>query len=96
MDISVGMDEFKGWKLDAGSSQRLERMRGLFTEPERAKLAKKLELLASVHFLVDRRQVSKVDTGRITATLKRFNKNFREEEVKEALGELKTYGLLQA
>ncbi len=96
MDISAGMDEFKGWKLDAGSSQRLERMRGLFTEPERAKLAEKLELLASVHFLVDRKQVSGVDTGRITATLERFNKDFSEEDVKEALGELIDYGLLPA
>lgn len=95
-DISAGLDESEGWKLDAGSSQRLEEIRSIFTEPERAKLAKKLELLASVHFLIDRRQVSKVDTGRITATLKRFNKGFSEEEVTEALGELKNYGLLAA
>ena len=96
MDISVDPDESKGWKLDDGSSQRLEEIRSIFTEPKRDKLAKKLELLASVHFLVDRRQVSKVDTKRITATLERFNKDFREEEVKEALGELKSYGLLRA
>jgi len=95
-DISVGMDESEGWKLDDRSSQRLEEIRGIFTEPERDKLARKLELLASVHFLIERRQVSKVDTSRITATLKRFNKDFSEEEVKEALGELKSYGLLQA
>jgi len=94
--ISVGLDESKGWKLDDSSSQRLEGIRSIFTEPERAKLAKRLELLASVHFLVDRGQVSKVDTKRITATLRRFNKNFREEEVKAALGELKSYGLLRA
>ena len=95
-DISVGLDESKGWKLDDSSSQRLEEIRGIFTEPERDKLARKLELLASVHFLIERRQVSKVDTSRITATLKRFNKDFSEEEVKEALGELKSYGLLRA
>ena len=95
-DISVGMDESEGWKLDDRSSQRLEEIRGIFTEPERDKLARKLELLASVHFLIDRKQVSGVDTGRITATLKRFNKDFSEEEVKEALGELKSYGLPQA
>lgn len=93
-DISVGTDESEGWKLDDASSQRLEEIRGIFTEPERDKLARKLELLASVHFLIERRQVSKVDTSRITATLKRFNKDFSKEEVKEALGELKSYGLL--
>ena len=95
-DISPDMDESKGWKLDDGSSQRLARIRGVFAGLKGDKLARKLELLASVHFLIDRRQVSKVDTGRITATLERFNKDFSEENVKEALGELKTHGLLQA
>ncbi len=95
-DVSVGLDESEGWKLDDRSSQRLEGIRGIFTEPERDKLAKKLELLASVHFLIERKQVSKVDTNRITTTLKLFKKDFGEEDVKRALGELKTYGLLQA
>ena len=95
-DVSVGLDESEGWKLDDKSSQRLEGIRGIFTEPERDKLAKKLELLASVHFLIERKQVSKVDTNRITTTLKLFKKDFSEEDVKKALGELKTYGLLQA
>jgi len=79
MDISADMDESKGWKLDDISLQRLEKIQGIFAEPDRDKLAKKLELLASVHFLIDRKQVSKVDTSRITATLERFNKDFREE-----------------
>jgi uncharacterized protein YwgA len=95
-DVSVGLDESEGWKLDDRSSQRLEGIRGIFTEPGRDKLAKKLELLASVHFLIERKQVSKVDTNRITTTLKLFKKDFSEEDVKKALGELKTYGLLQA
>ncbi len=95
-DVSVGLDESEGWKLDDISSQRLEGIRDIFTEPGRDKLAKKLELLASVHFLIERKQVSKVDTNRITTTLKLFKKDFSEEDVKKALGELKTYGLLQA
>jgi len=96
MDISADMDESKGWKLDDKSSQRLKRIRGIFAGLKGDKLAKKLELLASVHFLIDRRQVSKVDTSRITKTLERFNKDFSEEEVKKALGELISYGLLAA
>lgn len=96
MDISADMDESKGWKLDNISSQRLERIRGIFAGLKGDKLAKKLELLASVHFLIDRKQVSRVDTKRITTTLERFNKNFSEEEVKKALGELINYGLLAA
>lgn len=93
IDISADMDESKGWKLDDKSSQRLKRIRGIFAGLKGDKLAKKLELLASVHFLIERKQVSKVDTSRITATLKRFNKDFNEEDVQKAIGELKTYGL---
>lgn len=95
-DVSVGLDESEGWKLDDISSQRLERIRGIFAGLKGDKLAKKLELLASVHFLIDRRQVSKVNTKRITSTLEKFKKDFREEEVKKALGELISYGLLSA
>lgn len=95
-DIASGMNDSEGWKLDESSLRRLEGIRAIFSESERGKLAKKLELLASVHFLIDRKQVSKIDTGRITATLGRFNKNFSNEEVKEALMELQHYGLLAA
>ena len=96
MAISADMDESNEWKLDDKSSQRLENIKGIFAEPDRDKLAKNLELLASVHFLIDRRQVSKVDTRRIIATLARFNKDFSEEDVQKALGELVSYGLLAA
>lgn len=95
-DISAGMDESKGWKLDDRSSQRLEEIRAIFTEPERGKLAKNLELLASVHFLIDRRKITVDDADRITATLRRFKKDFSEEEVKNAVGELISYGLVAA
>lgn len=96
MDISAGLDESKGWRLDDESSKRIERIQCLFGEKCSSKLARKLELLASVHFLVDRKQVSRVDTGQITATLRRFNKDFSEEDVEDALEELKSYDLLQA
>ena len=95
-DIASGMDDSKGWKLDEASSQRLERISPIFLEPERDNLAKKLELLASIHFLIDRKQVSKVDTRRITTTLKRFNKDFSLEDVEKALDKLKTHGFLMA
>jgi uncharacterized protein YwgA len=96
MDISADMDESKGWKLDDQSSKRLENMRGIFTESDRNALAKKLELLASVHFLVDRKQVTRVDSSQITATLRNFKKDFNEENVENAIEELKSYDLLQA
>lgn len=96
MDISAGMDESEGWKLDDASSQRLENLRCIFAEPEREKLARKLELLASVHFLIDRKQVAKIDTRRISATLELYKKDFSEHDVRKALEELKAYGLLAA
>jgi len=96
MDISAGLDESKGWKLDDESSKRLEKIRVLFAEKDSSKLAGKLELLASVHFLLDRKQASRVDPSGITATLKRFNKTFEKEDVEDALEELKSYDLLEA
>jgi uncharacterized protein YwgA len=96
MDISAGLDDSEEWKLDEASSQRLREIQSIFAEPDRPKLARKLELLASVHFLVDRKQVSAIDAGRIAATLKQFKKNFSKEDVKKALEELNTHGLLAA
>ena len=95
-DIAAGLDDSQGWKLDEKSSQRLEEIKAIFSEPERDKLARKLELLASVHFLIDRQQASKADPSRITATLRQFNKPFNKEDVKNAIGELTKYGLLAA
>jgi uncharacterized protein YwgA len=96
MGISADLDESEGWKLDDKSSQRLNNIRDLFKESGRDKLAKKLELLASVHFLIDRKQVSRADTKPITEILERFNKKFSEENVKRALEELRRYGFLQS
>ncbi len=95
-DISVGLDESQGWKLDDESTGRLKKMLNLVPKGEKTHIRRKLELLASVHFLIDRRQVSRVAISRITATLKRFKKDFSEEEVQNALRELIDYGLLQA
>ena len=94
--LDADMDESKGWKLDNVSLQKLEKIRTLFSESERDKLARKLELLASVHFLIDQKKVSKIDSDKITETLKRFNKPFNKQEVVEAIEELKEYDLLTA
>lgn len=96
MDLSADMDESKGWTLDEVSLQRLKAIKPLFEEKDRDKLAKKLELLASVHFLIYRKQVSKVDAEKITETLIRYNKPFNKRDVVEAIEELKEYGLLAA
>lgn len=95
MDIFADMDESKGWTLDSDSLKCLEEIKPFFKELDnRDKLATKLELFASVHFLIDSKQVSKVDPSQITETLKRFNKPFNERDVVAAIEELKTYDLL--
>jgi uncharacterized protein YwgA len=56
--VAQGMDDFTGWKLDASSTRRLEKIKALIPRDEKATIKRQLELLASVHFLVTRQQVS--------------------------------------
>lgn len=56
-------------------------------------LARRLELLASVHYLVARRQVSGRDPKAITQTLRRFGKPFDEQEVAATLEEMGANGI---
>ena len=93
-ELARGMDDFKSWKLDAESLSRLKRLQGLI--PQRQKRRRKLELLASVHFLVDRNQIRGRDIDQITDTLNRYNKDFSRDEVQNALEELVGHGLLPA
>jgi len=93
-ELSQDVDDSEGWKLDDESLQKLNKLKNLIPTNDRAGIRLKLELLASVHFLINRGQVRQNDTREITATLGRFNKNFSEEEVQDALRELIDYGLL--
>lgn len=94
--VAQGMDDSTGWKLDASSTQRLEKIKALIPKDEKATIKRQLELLASVHFLVNRQQISGRNAKEITETLSRFNKDFREEEVETALETLNRNGLLAA
>jgi uncharacterized protein YwgA len=96
-ELKKGIDESKGWVLDDVSQQLLKRLKELITGSEEKDRSRKLELLASVHFLITRQQVPDdplLQTKEITATLKKYNKNFSQQEVEQALRELKEYGLL--
>ena len=93
-ELGEGFDDSEGWQLDEDCQNLLEKLTGLFREEDRATLALKLELLASVHFIVRRKQVDKVTAEKIRVKLEAFNKNFTEGEIKTALVELKDYGLL--
>ena len=92
---SQAPDESEGWTLDKESNKRLERLRGLIGRKQQAELARELELLASVHFLITRKQVTRDnDDEEIVGALRRFGKDFAEEDVERARGELNEHGLL--
>ena len=95
-ELSQDINDSEGWKLDNESQVRLKKLQNLIPKGNRPEVRNKLELLASVHFLINRRQVRQNDAREIAATLERFKKDFSEKEVKKALRELIDYGLLQA
>jgi uncharacterized protein YwgA len=89
-------DEYKGWTLDKASVSTLEKIKPIFSERKNIeKLAKDLELLASVHFLIVRGQVSEDNILGIVKILQDNNKNFNAQEVKTALEELRRHGLIK-
>lgn len=93
-EISDGDDESAEWMLDAGLARRLRQIKQLIPADDTAAAARKLELLASVHFLVDRRQVPDADTEAIVQLLRRYGKDFSQSDVEAALRELRTNDLL--
>lgn len=94
VELEQKIDESKRWHLDESSANKLDRLRPLLAESDRRALSRKLELLASVHFLVDRGQVPARHPKEIVTVLKRFEKDFDEQEVQEALDDLETHGAL--
>ena len=94
-ELEAASEEWKAWELDEGSEGRLQKLKALFAHHEcRDAMARRLELLASVHFVVDQGRVSQGAPNTIAETLKRFGKDFTPEEISEALGELREYELL--
>ena len=94
-ELAQEVDDSEGWTLDKESSCKLEGIRDLVTCTDRSALAKKLELLASVHFLIDRRQVTGRSPEKIAAVLQKFGKNFNADGVSAALGELRDHGIIR-
>ncbi len=92
---SAGSDDCDDWELDERSRSRLAKLKDLFIEDEdRDVVARRLELLASVHFVVDHGRASEQDRDSIAETLKRFGKDFTPDEIGEALGKLREHELL--
>jgi len=88
--------ESEGWRLDNSSTAELKKIEALFAGKNRKALAKDLELLASVHYLVDRKQVSGEHVAAIQSKLQRYGKEFTDDNVNGALRKLRGHDLLRS
>lgn len=93
-ELAADIDDSQEWQLDADEEARLEHLSGLLGGKPRKSKARRLELLASVHFLVDRKQVPNADTATLVSTLEKFGKNYSEDEISQALRSLRDHELL--
>jgi len=85
------------WQLDQGSHAKLSKLRTAFAAaPASLTQPLWLELLASVHFLLDRRQVESADPSVLQAQLLKYKKPFTVDQVTSALQKLRAVGLLPA
>ncbi len=79
--------------LDGKSQTKLETVKELVPEGDTSEVASRLELLASVHFLVCRKQ-SPSRPQEIRDKLVAFGKDFSNKDIEVALDELEARGLL--
>jgi uncharacterized protein YwgA len=91
-ELKAKYNPAKHWKLDNTSKERLGKLHSLIDRKNGNLPVKYLELLASVHFLISRRQVERDDAKEIQQTLSRYSKYFTLEEIKRAREDLKTAG----
>lgn len=95
-------DAYKNWSLGERANKKLRPVKNLLnweganssTNSGNTIVARRLELLASVHYLVARKQVKNHGPKTITQKLKNCNKNFTQEEVSKAQKALKSAALL--
>jgi hypothetical protein len=93
-ELDSNTDESAEWKLDEQTISRLAKVRALITESPMTDLPRKLELLASVHFLVTRKSLAPDDPVGLTMALRRFGKEFAKSEVAAATQGLAKHGLI--
>jgi hypothetical protein len=81
-----------GWKLDVPS---LERLKPLFGGNGRGILASRLELLASVLFLLRARRATAPKVAELREVLHKYGKTFSEDDIRRAIKDLTEHGLYQ-
>lgn len=87
-------DAIARWSLDEETKVRFGPLQALIGAVDRD-LANRLELLASVHYLIERKQVHDHSPDAITERLQAFGKPFNQEEVGAAIKSLTGVGLLR-
>lgn len=87
-----GQAELAIWSMDTTSHDRITKLRDWFTQATGKVLARKLELLASVLFLIVTQQAPASNPARISAILKENDKMFEPNEVAEAVVDLRAHG----
>jgi uncharacterized protein YwgA len=92
-EVANGEDESNQWHLSPESRRRIANVKRLIGKTKQEELPQRLELLASVHFLVDEGQVPP-DPDAIDKRLRLFGKDYTPEQVKAALRELSRHGLI--
>lgn len=93
-ELSQNSEEWKEWALDPGSVTRLDHLRTLFAAIPAPEFARRLELLASAHFLIRTRQSPADDPRVLGEVLRRNGKDFSESDIRVALQDLRDHDLL--
>ncbi len=96
LDVKDADSVVDEWELDPDTRGKLSQLKESFTPPSDLSDAHWLELLASAHFLISRKQVPTQDAGKLASHLKKFDKHFTKAQVQIALGRLQSIGLLDA
>lgn len=84
-----------GWSLDTSSMDRLASLRTVSYPAQGGSRARHMELLASVHFLIDRKQIHSNEPAEISKKLGTFGKRFTADEVRQALSALRKQRFLK-
>jgi hypothetical protein len=92
-ELNQGLDESQGNCLDPASLQRLGTLRKLLESVPTDELPSRLELLASVGFLLRTPAAQGKDARQLQDVLLRFGKSYTVEQIQNAIEELKSHGL---
>lgn len=95
-ELASNNEEVARWELDERSRGVANRLKSLLAsqDEDTSTKARRLELLASLHYLFRRRRVNVNDYGEATAQLAQNGKRFSPDEVASAIHGLRDVGLL--